>query len=255
MNDFFAILVISSGRIIYFREMVESLSQSKIPLREIKIFLMLNGEGRHRVHLYKKILELFKVNYEIKLIEGVKHSEIIKIGFQETLDYQYVLLCEDDWLFSPNLSSENLTLMCKKSKEFRQVCFSNEERIQEIASGVNRNIYFTFNPSVISRNVRLRILENYDWDLDKSILDELEKNFAKLLHDMGGLYLFESTNFIVRHIGVFSTRHYLKIYRKLGIVGEFIILFVSRNRVLKKCYLIFFKFSQRLLLSIHKLIH
>lgn len=255
MHDHFAILIISSGRIIYFREMIQSLSLSGIYLTNIKIYLMLNGEGRKRLNLYKDVLESLAVDYEIKLIEGVKHSEIIKAGLQETINFEHVLLCEDDWIFSQDLGSEDLEFMCKRSSEFRQVCFSNEERIPEITTKAHQDVYFTLNPSVISRNARLRILETYNWDSDKSILDELEKNLAKLFDDVGGLYLFESNKFLVRHIGIFSTRHYLRIYRKLGFAGELLILFISKNLVLKFCYQFFVRISQRFLLGASKILH
>jgi len=250
MDKNLTVAILSSGRFLYFKQTLNSLREVDISQNEIKILLFLNGFGIDIRDYYIDFLQNSGFNFRILLVDGIKQSELIKMAIVETRDLEYVLLCEDDWTFSPTLSMHEISEMKKLSLIYRQVCFSNSDRLQAIKnSGVNQ-LYFTLNPSIISQSVRNELLEKYDWVGDNSILDELERNFAQTLgYNFGeSLYLYECECFIVKHIGVFSTRHYLTLIYKFGHFGEKIIELVSSNIKLSRFYQIVLKTVQNVLL-------
>ena len=202
MDKVLTIVILSSGRLVYFKKTVNSLRKTRIDQNQTQILLFLNGFGNEIKEDYREFLQNSGFDFKIFNEKGIKHSELVRLAIYKSREFDHILLCEDDWIFSPNLSINEINRMKELSFFYRQVCFSNFERLNLIKKGEVNQAYFTMNPSIISKLVRNKLIEDYDWVGDMSILDELEKNFAKTIGgDFGqSHYLFESSYFIVKHI-------------------------------------------------------
>ena len=111
MDKVLTIVILSSGRLVYFKKTVNSLRKTRIDQNQTQILLFLNGFGNEIKEDYREFLQNSGFDFKIFNEKGIKHSELVRLAIYKSREFDHILLCEDDWIFSPNLSINEINRM------------------------------------------------------------------------------------------------------------------------------------------------
>ena len=212
------IIFLSSGRGVYLDASIKSLLSSKVRLFDHEVHVVANFGHSDLAFLNRKYPQIC-----IHSISDTTHAGLVKYAFDLGTKYEYCFFVEEDWLFSRELTDQDLNKLTE-IQGVRQVVFSkyrlgHEEedasawgraRSTNIASLSNEALilerYFSLNPTLIRKNVLRCICDNFDFSQPNNSGPHLEMNLNSHLGEEFGptILIPMESKFKVIHLGLMT---------------------------------------------------
>jgi len=219
------IVILSSGRVPYLKATIKSLINSKVDLKIHDVHVVINGAQTNLDFFHLRFPE-FNMHY----VSDNSLAGLMTFAYNLGSQYEFCFFVEEDWLFNKQLTNRDLYFLAS-IPQARQVVFSKFRKGHEIEEesirGVSRVIkiaglektflkldtYFSFNPTVIRKEVLQEINRNFDWRQPNNSGVNLEKNLNKFLGERFGytILVTNESKFNVTHLGLLTATKYINL--------------------------------------------